>query len=47
LNRSQRRVHFAVWAVLVVVIAATIAAALTVDAHVGRAAKAPPATGVR
>jgi hypothetical protein len=46
-NRSQRRLHVAVWAALVAVLAITVAAALVVDLQIERAAKMAPAAMVR
>ena len=47
MNRSQRRLHVAVWAALVAILAMTIIAALVVDARIERAAKMAPAAMVR
>ena len=47
MNRSQRRLHVGLWAVLIVIIVTTIVAALAVGARIERAVTAPPAAGVR
>ena len=47
MNRSQRRVHVAVWVALVAVLAMTIAAALVADVRIERATTKLPAGGVR
>jgi len=46
-NRSQRRLHVAVWAALVAVLAITVTAALVVDVRIERAAKMAPSALVR
>lgn len=47
MTRTQRRLHVAVWVVLALTIAATVATALVVDAHVERVTATSTASGSR